>query len=95
MFNLEEKNNCCNCIAIVLYAKNNIVNLYNYLYSMKKSLDNVSNKLNDFIVRFYLDESVFKTIYEEYDKYKEQNLFYNNGELFIPNTLNFCTNKNY
>ena len=86
MFNLEEKNNCCNCIAIVLYAKNNIEKLYDYLYSIKKSLDNVSNILNDFIVRFYLDESVFKTIYSEYSKYKEQNLFYNNGELINKET---------
>lgn len=71
IFDLEKKSECCNCISIVLYSKNDIKNLYDYLYSMKKSLDNVSNNLKGFIVRFYLDVSVFKTIYNEYIKYKD------------------------
>lgn len=63
IFDLAKKENCCNCIAIVLYSNGNINSLYNYLYSMKKTLDNVSNELSDFIVRFYLDKSVFETIH--------------------------------
>ena len=60
ILNLERKENCCNCITIVLYSTGDIQKLYSYLYSMKKSLDTVSNELDDFIVRFYLDRSVFK-----------------------------------
>jgi len=65
MFDLERRENCCNVISIVLYSKN-IYDLNNYLYSMKKSLDNVANCLPDFVVRFYLDKSVFETIYKTY-----------------------------
>ena len=65
MFDLQRRENCCNCISIVLYSKN-IYDLNNYLYSMKKSLDNVANCLPDFVVRFYLDKSVFDTIYKTY-----------------------------
>jgi len=74
IFDLERRENCCNVISIVLYSKNihnsnkNMYNLNNYLYSMKKSLDNVANCLPDFIVRFYLDKSVFETIYKTYSE---------------------------
>lgn len=80
IFNLTEKNNCCNCISIVLYLKDQKYykdeikmiedgnKIYNYLFSMKKSLDNVSNELKNFIVRFYIDKSVFEILYNLYEK---------------------------
>lgn len=79
MFDLKLRTNCVNCVAIVLYSKNNIMDLYNYLYSMKKSLDNVYNALSGFVLRYYLDQSVFKTMYNEYTKYKNQNLIDSKG----------------
>ena len=80
MFNLTPKENCCNCIAIVLYSTGDINRLYDYLYSMKKSLDNVSNKLEDFIVRFYLDKSIFSVIYETY---KQNEIYFRGNNLVI------------
>ena len=65
MFDLTIKDNCCNCISIILYFQdwyegNELNRLLNvYLYSMKKSLDVVSNNLENFIIRYYIHTSVF------------------------------------
>jgi hypothetical protein len=41
--------------------------LFDYLYSQKKSLDNITNNLDGFIAKFYFDSSIFETIYSNYN----------------------------
>jgi hypothetical protein len=74
------KENCCNCINIVLYSTGDLVKLYDYLFHMKLSLINVSHNLDNFIIRFYIDKSVFNVLYnssiiekdtEKYEKIKD------------------------
>ena len=69
IFDLTTRYKCCNCISIVLYYQewtggwDNLDRLLNtYLYSMKKTLDIVSNNLDTFIVRYYIHTSVFDAI---------------------------------
>jgi hypothetical protein len=70
IFLLEKKENCCNCISIILYIIYNnedyvekLEKLYfMYLLTMKKTLDIVNDNLPNFIVRYYIDKSVFNII---------------------------------
>lgn len=66
LFDLEKRENCCNCIAITLYA--NIEKLTSgtarfplegYLIAMRRSVKNVAKMLPDWLVRLYIDSSVF------------------------------------
>lgn len=67
MFDLEIKYNCCNCVSFTLYiTSNKISKLFGYLYSLRKSLDNIANNLDGFIARFYLDYSIFECIFKSY-----------------------------
>lgn len=61
-FDLEPRENCCNCVSIVLYSKGDIYILFQYLFSLKVSLDNIANNLEGFICRFYIDPTVFEVI---------------------------------
>ncbi len=65
-FDLTPRDNCCNCVSFVCYSTGKINYLFDYLYSMKKSLDNITRCLNGFIARFYLDPSIFEVISENY-----------------------------
>ncbi len=65
-FDLEPKDNCCNCVSFVCYSGGKLNLLFDYLYSQKKSLDNISNNLEGFISKFYFDSSIFETIYRFY-----------------------------
>ena len=79
IFNLNTIDNCCNCISIVLYANNTIEynQLRDYLYSIKKTLDIMTNNLEDYILRLYIDISVFINIYQNI-KNKDYNNIFNN-----------------
>jgi hypothetical protein len=91
IFDLNIIDNCCNCVAIVLYYDTNIDTiklnkLFKYLYSMKKSLDNVSSILPDFIIRFYLDKSVLRYHLENF---KQNKIFFHNFVLTSIAVLSF------
>ena len=72
--NINEVPNCCNCVAFVVYKTfdiKNIIDIYvqyeaeklaSYLYSLFISTNNITNYLDKFISRIYLDMSVFRTI---------------------------------
>ena len=74
IFDVTPRGNCCNCIAIVLYISKRTfgeyrdadVQSFNYLHdklnSMCMSLKIVSKALPTFIVRYYLDSSIFETL---------------------------------
>ena len=81
IFDLTPKYSCCNCISIILYYQewsetDNLDRLLNtYLYSMKKTLDIVSNNLDMFVVRYYIHTSVFDVIkIKEDDDFREFNM---------------------
>ncbi len=63
-FNIEPRSNCCNVISIVLYIQDceYVENIIKYLNSINRTVKNVNNKLKDWIVRLYLDESVYECI---------------------------------
>ena len=74
IFNIHDYK-CCNCICLVLQFESTLDQLYNKLYSLKKSIDNVSIMLPKFIIRIYLEQLFFKNLYElnltlGKDKYK-------------------------
>lgn len=60
IFDLSTRSNCCKCVSIILYFKGkNIDRFYEYLFSIKKSVDNIMNNLPEYIVRLYLDSSIY------------------------------------
>lgn len=63
--NTTERKGCCNCISLVLYITNpknakNAENASIYLLSIERTIINVQNNLPDWIVRIYLDPSVYE-----------------------------------
>ncbi len=65
------RRNCCNVISITLYiqgkrAEDKVIchseKLYNYLSCIYGTVRNTKRKLPDWIVRLYLDESIYKCI---------------------------------
>ena len=66
-FDLTPRDNCCNCVSFVCYSTGKISYLFDYLYSMKKSLDNITGCLDGFVARYYLDPSIFEVIYNKYE----------------------------
>jgi hypothetical protein len=60
-FDNERRENCCNAISITLYSKDCSLNiLKKYLYSINRTVKNVKKHLDDWIVRLYLDQSIYK-----------------------------------
>lgn len=62
IFNLQVDTSTrrCNCIAMTLYITQfNIFKLLGYLYSIQRSVVNVDNNLADWLIRLYVDGSVF------------------------------------
>jgi hypothetical protein len=57
----KPRDKCCNVISITLYNKDCIfhTSLLKYLTSINRTVKNVDKKLEDWIVRLYLDESVY------------------------------------
>ncbi len=66
IFDLTPREGCCNCVSFVCYSGGVLNLLFDYLYSQKKSLDNIANNLDGFIAKFYFDSSIFETIYNNY-----------------------------
>jgi hypothetical protein len=65
MFDKNIYNNCCNSISIQIYVKdiNNPYTLSNYLPKILFSLKNMNKYLNKWIMKLYLDRTVFENIY--------------------------------
>lgn len=62
MFDTKITENCCNCVSIVLYSSNSL-KLSNYLPNILVSLNNMEKYLPNWIMRLYLDKTVFENIY--------------------------------
>lgn len=63
IFDLGKNASCCNCISITLYRKENSrTPIVNYLKSIKRSVKNVRKFLPRWIVRLYLDTSVYNYV---------------------------------
>jgi hypothetical protein len=65
LFDVTPRDNCCNCISIVLYSTNQPYRLSMYLPNILISLKNIEKYLPNWILRLYLDRSVFELIYKE------------------------------
>lgn len=64
-FNLTRKENCCDCISIVLYLqKCSKEELYKYLESINKTVKIVRENLKDFLIRIYFDISVYNCVHK-------------------------------
>lgn len=81
--------NCCNCIAILFYTKSSLCEEYSnlkYLTSMTKTILNVRKYLPNFVVRLYLDSSVYKAFekcsYDLVSKLFENLFLYDNLEIY-------------
>lgn len=83
LFDLEVRKNCCNCIAITLYA--NIEKLQSgagrfpvegYLTAMRRSVKNIAKMLPDWLVRLYIDSSVFNYARSSGNKKEQEILDY-------------------
>ena len=63
-FDFTIRRNCCNCIAISLYYTNtqDLAKCDMYLASIRRTVDNVKKNLSDWIVRLYLDSSVYRSL---------------------------------
>jgi hypothetical protein len=68
-------NNCCNCICVLWYTKESECNnnAFKYLKSIAMTVHNVNAYLKDFIVRVYLDKSIYDLFTHSTcnDEYKE------------------------
>ena len=79
-FDLKVRHNCCNCISMSLYftSDSNIENCVKYITSIRRTVINVSKNLPDWIVRLYLDSSVYKRLLNfpesRYKKYMKESL---------------------
>jgi hypothetical protein len=74
-FDNERRENCCNAISITLYSKNcSFYNIIKYLNSINRTVKNVKKKLDDWIVRLYLDQSIYECLkHIEDNKYTDPN----------------------
>jgi hypothetical protein len=66
-YDLEESDNCCNCISYSIYSKgedpNKLANqIGSYFLSINRSIKNIKNNLPYWIVRIYIDNSIYNAI---------------------------------
>lgn len=90
-FDLEYRSNCCNCISIVLNAENSGIELLKYISSITRSAKNILNCLPNWILRLYLDISIYEDIndgnYKNLIKGEYENILLDNWE-YLFNTEN-------
>lgn len=71
-FDIKPKSNCCNCISITLYRKEGArTPIYSYLKSIRRTIKNVALFLHDWIIKLYIDKSVYNYIYTTNDDIKD------------------------
>jgi hypothetical protein len=68
LFDVSSIDNCCNCVSIVIYSDMKAERLSAYLPNVLVSLKNMEKHLPNWILRLYLDKSIFELIYEEEQK---------------------------
>ena len=61
-FDLTPRSNCCNCISIVLNVEHKSIDLLKFITSMTRTAKNVLKCLPHWVVRLYLDVSVYDHI---------------------------------
>lgn len=61
-FDLKVRHNCCNCISMCIYftLESDLEKCVKYLTSIRRTVINVNKNLPDWIVRLYLDSSVYR-----------------------------------
>jgi hypothetical protein len=62
ILDVNDYSNCCYCVVLLLYLTKDLCNhtiITQYLSSIVKSIQNVKKYLPDFIVRLYLDKTVY------------------------------------
>lgn len=63
MFDTKVTHRCCNCISISLYYTNDYLRkLVLYLSTIKRTIQNVEKNLPQWIVRLYIDSSVYHKV---------------------------------
>lgn len=73
-FDTNIYHNCCNCISITLYCDHlGMGTIYHYLVSIKRTIDNVLKNLPNWIVRIYMNLSVYDLI-DDFIGSKGQNI---------------------
>lgn len=80
IFDFTERENCCNCVSLSLYAVRFQDLIDRYVPSIIKTIKNVAQSLPDWIVRIYMDSSVFEVLQEQKKSLNSQ---------FIENSLDF------
>ena len=93
-FDFTIRHNCCNCIAITLYYSSDILSkLIMYLATIRRSVENVKKNLPDWIVRFYLDSSVYRSLInfekESIDINNPQKFYYSIAVSYINECLDY------
>lgn len=61
-FDLKKRYNCCNCISYILNIEHDYVDLLKYISSLVRSSKNLSKCLPDWMIRIYMDNSVYNHI---------------------------------
>lgn len=93
-FDLEPRDNCCNCISISLYFLEDIVSGYlKYLSSIDRTIKNVAVCLPDYIVRVYMDGSVYNQINQINDELSQLQQEINDIEKIGPDNYDEQTYK--
>jgi hypothetical protein len=73
IFDITPKDKCCNCISFVLYLKDDSQEyLEKCLKGMLQSVLNIEEKLPDFVIRFYLDSSIFYLLKSMTEKFNSK-----------------------
>lgn len=87
IFDFTEKKNCCNCVVLSLYAVKFQDLVDKYLPSIVKTIKNVAQSLPDWLVRIYMDSSVFETLQKYRTESESEEKLLN--EEFVENSLDF------
>lgn len=84
-FDLTPHSKCCNCISIVLNVENANIDILKYITSITRTAKNVFKCLPNWIVRLYLDVSVYDYINTQaYSKSFGKDVI-NKGKILVAN----------
>ena len=86
--------NCCNVIAIVLYLTMHGQSYNKYLRSIEQTVKNVKDNLPDFIVRLYLDTTVYNSNVNPFQILLKQIINYDNVEIYTYNCKSYKSPSN-
>lgn len=97
-FNLTKKEQCCNCISITLYANYENDDLVKYMSSIVRSAQNMIISLPTWILRLYMDISIYDYIqnYEndEIGDYLRKQLMFLHKSANVEIYTNLCPEPN-